>query len=158
MIFWTHLSAGVAAGLFILIMSATGILLAYERQIVAAAEMRHMKSLATTRSNDTPASVTNAPLALPDLFDATLAMGGERPVTHLKIHNHPHTPVIVLSGRRTIGYLDRRGNAVDEPAAGTNAFFSRVRGLHRWQTLTGKKSDIGKTITGLANLVFFSSR
>ena len=34
-VFWAHLSAAVAVGLVILLMSATGVLLAYERQIVA---------------------------------------------------------------------------------------------------------------------------
>ena len=30
-LFWAHLSCGVAAGLLILLMSATGVLLAYEK-------------------------------------------------------------------------------------------------------------------------------
>lgn len=33
-VFWLHLSAGVTAGAFILMMAATGVLLAFERQIV----------------------------------------------------------------------------------------------------------------------------
>jgi uncharacterized iron-regulated membrane protein len=34
-VFWIHLSCGVAAGLVIGMMSVTGVLLAFERQIVA---------------------------------------------------------------------------------------------------------------------------
>ncbi len=34
-LFWLHLSVGVAAGVFILIMAATGVVLALERQIIA---------------------------------------------------------------------------------------------------------------------------
>jgi uncharacterized iron-regulated membrane protein len=34
-IFWCHLTAGVFAGVIILIMSVTGVLLAYERQITS---------------------------------------------------------------------------------------------------------------------------
>ena len=37
-IFWLHLTAGVVAGTVILVMSVTGVLLAFERQIVAFAE------------------------------------------------------------------------------------------------------------------------
>ena len=37
-IFWLHLVTGVVAGLVIFVMSATGVLLAFERQIVAFAE------------------------------------------------------------------------------------------------------------------------
>ncbi|MEQ1573862.1 MAG: PepSY domain-containing protein, partial [Vicinamibacterales bacterium] len=38
LIFWFHLSAGVTAGLVILLMSVTGVLLTYERQMVAWAD------------------------------------------------------------------------------------------------------------------------
>ena len=34
-IFWIHLSCGVAAGLVVLMMSVTGVILTYERQILA---------------------------------------------------------------------------------------------------------------------------
>ena len=36
-LFWAHLSCGVAAGLIILLMSATGVLLTYERQMLDSA-------------------------------------------------------------------------------------------------------------------------
>ncbi|HJU56235.1 MAG TPA: PepSY-associated TM helix domain-containing protein, partial [Pyrinomonadaceae bacterium] len=39
-IFWCHLVAGVAAGLIILMMCVTGVLLAYERQITYWADTR----------------------------------------------------------------------------------------------------------------------
>ena len=37
-IFWCHLSTGVTAGLIVLTMSITGVLLTYERQIIAWAD------------------------------------------------------------------------------------------------------------------------
>ena len=39
-IFWCHIPVGIIAGLIILIMSVTGVLLAYERQITAWADTR----------------------------------------------------------------------------------------------------------------------
>ena len=39
-IFWCHLAAGVFAGLVVLVMSVTGVLLMYERQITARADTR----------------------------------------------------------------------------------------------------------------------
>src|SRR3712207_4340283 len=39
-IFWCHLAAGVTAGVVILIMSVTGVLLTYERQIQRWADVR----------------------------------------------------------------------------------------------------------------------
>ena len=40
-IFWTHLVCGVAAGLVVLMMSVTGVLLTYERQMLAWADRAH---------------------------------------------------------------------------------------------------------------------
>ena len=37
-LFWCHLAAGVTVGAVILIMSVTGVALAYEKQIIAFAE------------------------------------------------------------------------------------------------------------------------
>ncbi len=42
-LFWCHLAAGVSAGIVIFIMSVTGALLAYERQIIAWADTRQYK-------------------------------------------------------------------------------------------------------------------
>ena len=39
-IFWCHLAAGACAGVVILIMSVTGVLLAYERQLTRWADTR----------------------------------------------------------------------------------------------------------------------
>ena len=40
-LFWAHLSCGVLAGLFILSMSFTGVLLTYEHQMVESAARRN---------------------------------------------------------------------------------------------------------------------
>src|SRR5262249_57003610 len=40
-LFWCHLTAGVIAGVVVLIMSVTGVLLAYERQITYWADTRN---------------------------------------------------------------------------------------------------------------------
>jgi uncharacterized iron-regulated membrane protein len=39
-LFWCHLTAGVVAGLVILMMSATGVLLTYEKQMIEWADAR----------------------------------------------------------------------------------------------------------------------
>ena len=39
-VFWSHLSVGVTAGLIIFLLSITGVLLTYERQILGMAEAR----------------------------------------------------------------------------------------------------------------------
>ena len=42
-LFWLHLTAGVSAGLLILTMCITGVLLTYERQIDAWADRRNIQ-------------------------------------------------------------------------------------------------------------------
>ena len=40
LIFWPHLVAGITAGVVILVMSVTGVLLTYERQLIAWSDKR----------------------------------------------------------------------------------------------------------------------
>ena len=44
LIFWCHLAAGLVAGSIVLVMSATGVLLTYERQITDRAETRAFRA------------------------------------------------------------------------------------------------------------------
>ena len=75
LIFWLHLTAGVVAGTVVLVMSVTGVLLTYEKQMVAWAERsplavpptpdaqrlpveRLMAQVREARPSATPASLT----------------------------------------------------------------------------------------------------
>ena len=49
LIFWLHLTAGVVAGTVVLMMSVTGVLLTYEKQMVAWAERSPLAGAAVTR-------------------------------------------------------------------------------------------------------------
>jgi uncharacterized iron-regulated membrane protein len=40
-LFWAHLTAGLTAGSLILLMSVTGVLLTYERQLIASSDRRY---------------------------------------------------------------------------------------------------------------------
>ena len=58
--FWIHLTAGLLAGVVVLVMSATGVLLAFEKQLVYYADTRNI-------------SLTPPPSATPLPIDALLA-------------------------------------------------------------------------------------
>jgi len=68
-IFWLHFGTGVAAGLVIGVMSVTGVLLAFERQIVASAE-RDVRTVQPPVSGmsrlDLDALITKARVAVPE--------------------------------------------------------------------------------------------
>jgi uncharacterized iron-regulated membrane protein len=43
LLFWIHLTCGVVAGAVVLIMSVTGVLLTYQRQIIAWCDTHHRR-------------------------------------------------------------------------------------------------------------------
>jgi uncharacterized iron-regulated membrane protein len=137
-IFWLHLSAGVLAGLVVLLLSATGVLLAFERQIVAFAE------------RDLRAATAGTPLPLSRI----VAAAGGQP-TNVLVRSDRSAPVAVALGReRTLFVNPYTAEVLGEGARGLRAFFQLNEDLHRWLALKGPGRERGKAITGAANLVF----
>ena len=90
MLFWAHLSAGVTAGLVILLMSGTGVLLTYQRQLIAWADR-----VPAAR----PPSASATPLAMDELL-ARLAASPSHPTApfSVAVRNDPDAPVVVSAG------------------------------------------------------------
>jgi uncharacterized iron-regulated membrane protein len=142
-VFWAHLVVGVAAGLVILLLSVTGVLLTYERQIVDFAKNRAVS-----------AAAGRAPLDADALVAAALAHGAA-PGHSVVLPRDPGAAIEVLSGRRSAFLLDPYSGAVMQGAGeGTKAFFSTVTDFHRWLALSGESRLAGRAITGAANLAF----
>jgi uncharacterized iron-regulated membrane protein len=142
--FWLHLAAGVTAGLVILLMSVTGVLLAFERQVIAYAE----RGLRVT-----PAEASRAPLPLSRIV-AAAAAPGETP-SNVIVRSDRLAPVAVSFGReRTVFVNPYTGAVLGEGAPRVRGFFETNKSLHRWLALKGKGRDRGKAVTGAANLVF----
>lgn len=144
-LFWLHLAIGVSAGVIILLMSATGVLLAFERQIVAWAERDLHAS---------PAEIARGPLPLATIVERAAA-GQENPVSAITLRSDPAAPLAVSFGRgRTIFVNRYTGEALGEGAVRVRAFFDANVHLHRWLALEGDGRDVGKAVTGAANLGF----
>lgn len=144
-LFWVHLCAGVAAGLVILIMSVTGVLLAYERQILDWANRAYR-------------SVPPAPNAARLSMDALLARVREvrpgRPGS-VSLRSDPTAPVEVGFGREHVLLVNPYTGAVlGEGATGARAFFATVTGLHRWLGAKRENMAAGRAITGACNFAF----
>src|SRR5688572_11384797 len=97
LIFWPHLIAGVLAGLVILLMSVTGVLLTYERQILAWADS-HYRSVAPTPDA--------APLSIDAVVGRLRASHPDLTPTGFTLRSHADAPLTVTAGQRTI-YVDR---------------------------------------------------
>lgn len=144
--FWLHLTAGVAAGVVILLMSATGVLLAFERQIVAFAE-RDLRA--------TGADASRAPLSLSSVVLAATAAAPDAKPSNVVVRSDRYAPVTVAFGReRTLFVNPYSGVVLGEGASRVRAFFEANESLHRWLAMKGEARDRGKAITGAANLVF----
>lgn len=144
--FWLHLTAGVLAGLVILIMSATGVLLAFEKQIIAFAE-RDLRA--------TAAEAARAPLPLSQLVAVAAAAAPDAKPSNILVRSDRHAPVAIAFGReRTLFVNPYTGALLGEGATRVRGFFAANTSLHRFLAMKGEARDRGKAITGAANLTF----
>jgi uncharacterized iron-regulated membrane protein len=146
-IFWLHLVTGVVAGLVIGVMSVTGVLLAFERQIVAFAE-RDVRTVQPPTSGgsrlDLDALITKARAAVP-----------EGRLSGVLLRADPTATVVVNFGReRTVFVNPYTGAVLGEGAKTLRDFFHMVTDWHRWLGTEGDSRDIGRAITGACNTAF----
>lgn len=144
-LFWCHLTAGVVAGIVILIMSVTGVLLAYERQMLEWADTRGLEITAPTGAQR---------LSTADLLERVrAARPNERPVA-VTLRANPGAPVAVNVGARTLQVDPYTGQVLGEGATSLRAFFRSVTEWHRYLAMSGESRTTGRAITGASNLAF----
>ena len=137
--------AGVTAGLVILLMSVTGVLLTYERQMIAWGD-RHYRSVE-------PAPGAHRLPAGTILEKLTQLQPGAAP-TVVAIGSDAGAPVVVTVPPRVL-YLDAySGQLLGEGSQGVRQFMSGLRAWHRWLAVTGEGRPIAKAITGWSNFIF----
>jgi uncharacterized iron-regulated membrane protein len=144
LLFWIHLTAGVMAGIVILLMSATGVLLTYERQLIEWSDRAY-------RSTPTP---DGKPLAVEALLDRARRQRAERSPTAITLRADPRAPASVAFAQTTIYQDVYSGELLGEPSTRIRAVMSQVRVWHRWLAVPGEHRAIGKAISGWANLIF----
>jgi uncharacterized iron-regulated membrane protein len=146
-IFWLHLATGVVAGLVIGVMSVTGVLLAFERQIVTSAErdVRTVQPPASGGSRlDLDVLVTKARAAVP-----------EGRLSGVVLQADPTATIVVNFGReRTVFVNPYTGAVLGEGAKTLRDFFHMVTDWHRWLGTEGDSRAIGRAITGACNTAF----
>jgi uncharacterized iron-regulated membrane protein len=124
-IFWLHLVTGVIAGLVIGVMSVTGVLLAFERQIVAFAER-------DVRTVQPPAPGVSR-LDLDVLVTRARAVVPEGRLSGVMVRADPTTTLVVNFGReRTVFVHPYTGAVLGEGAKTLRHFFHLVTDWHRW--------------------------
>lgn len=145
-IFWSHLVAGVLAGLVILMMSVTGVLLTYERQITAWAENRYLE----------PVDGAASPLSADELFAIVREAEPDAGALTLTYGSEPGAVLRASAGRGRPLLVDPySGEILHRGPIAVDRFFSTVMYVHRWFALTGDSRAVGRAITGYSNLLFF---
>jgi uncharacterized iron-regulated membrane protein/flavodoxin len=146
-IFWSHLIAGVSAGVIIFMMSATGFILMYERQVVEWAE-RDARWVA-------PPAGTARRQNLEDLVAHAREANSAAQPTGVVLRNDPSAAVAVNFGRDGATYIDPYTGTMLGDESRLHDWFHDVVVWHRWLGMEGEGRATGRAITGACNLAFF---
>lgn len=153
-LFWCHLSTGVSAGIVILIMSVTGVLLTYERQMIAWADTRHYQVTSPADAARLPIETLLAKVreARPgtNLSAITLRADTSEPAAIALAANPGAGP----GGVRMLFVNPYTGAVLGEGAQGMRNFFRIVTDWHRWLGAKGENRATARAITGACNLGF----
>lgn len=153
-LFWCHLTVGVIAGVVILIMSVTGVLLTYEKQIIAWADTRNFQITP-------PAGAARLPLdtLLAKVREAEL--GATINTVTLRADTSEPAAVALAAGpaagpgsARTLFVNPYTGAILGEGAKGVRNFFHVMTDWHRWLGAHGANRATARAITGACNLGF----
>lgn len=145
-IFWIHLALGLAAGSVILIMSVTGVLLMYERQITEWADRGYRSAPPSPEARRLPVEILIAKVleARPEATPASVA-----------IQSDPAASAMVSLGRRSSLYMNPyTGEILGEGSQNVRAFFHGVTDWHRWLGAHDEERGQARAVTGASNLVF----
>lgn len=138
-IFWLHLVAGLLAGVVILVMSVTGVLLTYERQVIEWADGY---------------SVSGESFQLEEFLHAKAVGVNELP-TAISVERDASRPVALHYGRAKTEFYDpANGKLLGEGHLGVRKFFRTMLMWHRWLGREGADQPWGRAVIGAGNLVF----
>ncbi len=147
-IFWMHLAIGVVAGLFILNMAVSGILIAYQKPITALAErsQRIVSAPAGQASLDVEALVAKVQAARPDAH-----------LSGVVLYSDPTAAAMFYVGRdNNVLYANPyTGDVLGDGQKTVRGFFQTVTSWHRWLALEGTARPIGQAITGTLSIAYF---
>ena len=146
LIFWGHLIVGIVAGLVILSMAISGLMIAYEVQLMDWAN-RDLR-VSPSAENTTRLGIENLLIRGREIQPGQVPSG-------ITWKADPAMPVTVTFGREGVHYLDPyTGKDLGSGAKVWHDFFHAATDWHRFLTQTGLERPIGKAITGAGTLLF----
>src|SRR5688572_21090314 len=145
LIFWPHLMAGVTAGIVILVMSVTGVLLTYERQLIAWSDSQYRSTVPAEGASRLPVET---------LLQTIRTDHPDVAVNAITVGSAPDAAVTVAVPQRTLYFDAYSGRLLGEGAQVMRRFMSETRAWHRWLAVEGKGRPVARFITGWSNFLF----
>ena len=142
-LFWVHLTVGIAVGLVVFIMSVTGVALTYQRQTQQWADGFEVR----------PADATVERMPVAELLRQARDEQDANP-TALLLRNDPAKPARVSFGRQSFEVDPYTGERLGAGAVGVRKAFRALIGWHRWLGQEGEGRAVARAITGFCNLAF----
>ena len=143
LLFWVHLTVGIAVGLVVFIMSVTGVALTYQRQTQQWADGFDVR----------PADATVERMPVEELLRQARDQQDANP-TALLLRNDPAKPARVSFGRQSFEVDPYTGERLGAGAVGVRKAFRALIGWHRWLGQEGEGRAVARAITGFCNLAF----
>jgi uncharacterized iron-regulated membrane protein len=146
-IFWIHLGTGLAAGLVVAVMGATGATMAFEPQLLEWVDRG-------TRRIEAPApGVPRQPLE--ELLESVKRAAPRTAAVAVTVHGDPGSAVRVSTGRRDGFHVNPyTGQPRAFEGAGWRAFCQIMIDWHRALGFSGDNRAIGRAVTGACNAAF----
>ena len=145
LLFWAHLIVGIAVGLGVAYMAATGTILAFQPQIVRFAERAIKPSIPS------PGEVC----AVPSTILASAQAQSGQAATSVQLFSDPGVPAqVTLPGDTTLLVDGCTGKVLGPGASRLRVFFNSVRDLHRWVALSRGQHEGLRYVKDAANLGF----
>ncbi len=143
-IFWLHLACGLIAGIVIAIMSATGIAIAFEEEILAWID-RAPARIAAPASNTTPTPIADLTARLRETYP-------NFNVTTIVVPRDPERAYEFYAGRDGPLYVDpHTGLARESRAHAAHDFIHTLEEWHRWLGRPNGLTSTGRLVTGICN-------
>jgi len=143
-IFWSHLVVGISVGVVVFIMSATGVLLTYEKQVKEWDESRHTSLPVSNQKR----------LSTDQVLDIVRLKHPQETHFYIRWVNEQGRPIPVWAGGKRYLISAYSGEILQTGESLVIEVFHVLTDLHRWLGFHGEKKAIGKEITAYSNLLF----
>src|ERR1700754_893486 len=145
-LFWTHLTAGLVAGVVILIMSVTGTLLTFQQSILKMAErsQRFVDVPVDARRLEMDLLLERVRLAVPDAEPTTITLDSDPAAT----------AAVALGPQGTVFVNPYTGDVLGTGSPRARAFYRSVTSWHRYLSVEGEHRATARAITGACNAAF----